>query len=114
MQIVNEVPPSTTSPDKQAVETTAVETTPVQAAPTAAPEESKDDAEKEKEADTAGEKSSLLPTEGASEAAEAAAQASAANGPTLTVEAWGNGRLSLNLWTEEVHELEGNAYSDCL
>lgn len=77
VQIVNEVPTSTTSSDQL-----AAETTPVQAAPTTAPEESKDEAEKE--ADTAAESSSLLPTEGAN---EAAAQASTANGPTLTVEA---------------------------
>lgn len=76
VQIVNEVPTSTTSSDQQAAET------PVQAAPTMAPEAKKDEAEKE--ADSATESSSLLPTEGAN---EAAAQASTANGPTLTVEA---------------------------
>lgn len=71
VQIVNEVPKSTTSADQRAAET--------------ALEESKDDAEKQKEADTAAESSSLLPTGGASEAGETAAQASTANGPTLTV-----------------------------
>ncbi|XP_062411634.1 receptor-type tyrosine-protein phosphatase C [Sardina pilchardus] len=82
VQIVNEVPAATTTDDQK-----AAETAPVPAASSAAQEESKEDAEKEKEADTAAESSSLLPAGGASEAVEAAAQPSAANGPTITVDA---------------------------
>ncbi|KAG5276245.1 hypothetical protein AALO_G00129680 [Alosa alosa] len=81
VQIVNEVPASTTTDDQK-----VAETAPVQAASSAAQEESKEDAEKEKEADNAVESSSLLPAGGASEAVEAAAQPSAANGPTITVD----------------------------
>ncbi|XP_042564795.1 receptor-type tyrosine-protein phosphatase C isoform X2 [Clupea harengus] len=78
VQIVNEVPASTTTVDQQVAESAPAPLQVEQA-------ESKDDAEMEKEADAA-ESSTLLPAGGVSEVGEAAAQPSTANGPTITLE----------------------------